>query len=71
MITLKQAIDVLGLPDDESVFLCHEHCEFNAHSTSVKEIRDKYDMRHTLIRRIYPYHFQYCDDLNWELILAK
>lgn len=71
MITLKQAIKILGLSDDDMVFLCKEHLETFAPYLSVKRIREKYDIKNTKVIRIYPYHFLYDDSLDWELIIQE
>lgn len=69
MITLKQAINLLSLDDDERVFICKEHQQLFANSYSIKEIRNKFDMKNTIVKKIYPNHFRYSDDLDWEFII--
>ena len=69
MITLKQAIRLLDLGDDEIIYICKEHHQSFASSYSVREIRNKFDMKHTMIKKIYPNHFAYSGDLEWEFII--
>lgn len=69
MITLKQAINLLGLGDCNMVFICREHLDFLAPHLTVKQIREKYDMKKTKVVKIYPYHYKYSDDFDWELII--
>lgn len=69
MITLKQAIKLLDLHDDDIVYFCKFHCQTLAKYYSVKEIRNKFDMKRVMVKRIYPHHF-WCDpDLSWEFII--
>lgn len=53
MATLKQAINLLGLEDEESVYLlpCGEHFAFST-IISVKEIRRKLDMKKIIVHRV-------------------
>ena len=69
MITLKQAIQLLDLSDDEVIFMCKEHHQSFASSYSVKEIRNKFDMKNIMVKKIYPNHFIYSGDLDWEFII--
>lgn len=69
MITLKQAIKLLGLEDNDRVFLCEKHCETFADSYSIKEIRNKFDMKKIMVKRIYPNHYIFSGDLDWEFII--
>jgi DNA primase catalytic subunit len=69
MVTLKQAIQLLGLKDDDAIYICRYHCETGAPYYRVKQIRNKFDMKNTIVKRIYPYHFFYSGDLDWELII--
>lgn len=71
MITLKEAIKILGLKDSDAVYICSRHSETNALFISVGQIRNKFDMRNTMVKRIYPYHFIYTDSLDWELIIDR
>ena len=69
MITLKQAIKLLDLKDDDFVYICKEHHQSFAPFYSVKEIRNKFDMKHTKVKKIYANHFVYSPDLDWEFII--
>lgn len=69
MITLKQAIKLLDLDDDEIVYICKEHHQPFASCYSVREIRNKFDMKNTIVKKIYPNHFVYTGDLDWEFII--
>lgn len=69
MITLKQAINLLDLNNSDMVYICHEHYDSLAQYLTVKQIREKYDMKNTKVIKIYPYHFKYSNDLDWELII--
>ena len=69
MITLKQAIKLLNLSDDDIIYFCHKHHERFAPSYTVKEIREKFDMKNTNVKNIYPYHFRYDNDISWEFII--
>lgn len=69
MVSLKQAVRLLDLQDDEMVYICHEHCEPCVLPISVKSIREKYDMRKTMVKRIYAYHFRCSDAMDWELVI--
>ncbi len=69
MITLKQAIKLLNLQDDDFVYFCKKHCEPFAPFYSVKEIKNKFDMKKTMVKKIYPYHFICSGDLDWEFII--
>ena len=72
MITLKQAIDVLDLKDNDMVYLVKERFEHFAPLVTVKQIREKYDMQRTKVLKIYPYHFQYdADDDTYELLINR
>lgn len=69
MITLKQAINLLDLSDDDMIFICREHLDSLAPKLTVKQIREKYDMKKIEIVKIYPYHYRYSDSFDWELII--
>ena len=69
MITLKQAIKILGLDDNDFIYLCKEHCEAFAPYYTVKQIKNKFDMKNTKVKKIYPYHFRYSNELEWEFII--
>ena len=69
MITLKQAIQLLDLNDDEIIYICKKHYQSFADSYSVRDIRNKFDMKNTIVKKIYPNHFAYSADLDWEFII--
>lgn len=69
MVTLKQAIRLLDLDDNEIIYICKEHHQIFASSYSIREIRNKFDMKHTIVKKIYPNHFMYSGDLCWEFIV--
>ena len=69
MITLKQAIKLLSLDDSDIVYICKKHHQSFADHYSVREIRNKFDMKNTIVKKIYPNHFVYSGDLDWEFII--
>ena len=69
MITLKQAIKLLDLTDDDAVYLCKQRHQSFATRYTIKEIRNKFDMKNTIVKKIYPNHFFYDPDLDWEFII--
>ena len=69
MITLKKAIKLLSLKDDDIIFMCKEHHQPLAKFYTIKEIRNKFDMKNTMVKKIYPNHFRYSNDLSWEFII--
>ena len=69
MITLKQAVNILSLKDSDIVYICKKHCEPFAKSYSIKEIRNKFDMKNIMVKKIYTYHFLFSEDLCWEFII--
>lgn len=70
MITLKQAIELLDLKDSDMVYLAKERFDWQAKYLTVKQIREKYDMKRTKVWKIYPYHHQYNSDPDdYELII--
>lgn len=71
MITLKEAIRLLDLSDQDMVYLCKERFEPFAPYLTIKQIREKYDMKRTKVLKIYPYHFQYSEDHDYELIIRE
>lgn len=71
MITLKEAIRLLDLSDQNMVYLCTERFQMFAPYLTVKQIREKYDMQRTKVLRIYPYHFKYSEDHDYELIIRE
>lgn len=56
MISLIQAVKIMGLRDDDCVALCHEHLG-SAQFITIKNMRATYDMRRVKVKRIYPYHY--------------
>ena len=69
MITLKQAISLLDLSDSDMVYICREHLDQLAPHLTIKQIREKYDMKKTEVIKIYPNHYRYSDSSEWELII--
>lgn len=69
MITLKQAIQLLDLKDNDAVYICRRHCETGAPFYSIRQIKNKFDMKNTMVKKIYPYHFFYNGELNWEFVI--
>ena len=70
MITLKQAISLLSLKDSDHVFLCKSRHEFMADSISVGEIRKKMVMKMVTVKKIYPDHFIFDNEISWEFIVG-
>ena len=62
MVSLKQAIALLDLKDDDMIYLASERFAWDAEYITIREIRNKMDMKHTMVWKIYPYHFQYRED---------
>lgn len=71
MVTLKEAINLLDLRDQDMIYLAKERFDHFAEFMTIRKIRDKYDMKRTMVLKIYPYHFQYADDHNYELIIRE
>lgn len=49
----------MDLKDNDFVALCHKHLEFNAQCISVRDIKETYDMRRVMVKKIYTYHYLY------------
>ena len=71
MISLKEAIKLFGLENDELVYVCHEHCQNGVSPLTVESVHNTFDMKRTMVKRVYPYHFRYSNDFEWELIVDK
>ena len=71
MITLKQAISLLDLSDQDMIYLAKERFDHNAPFMTVKAIREKYDMKRTMVLKIYPYHWKYDPANDYELIIRE
>lgn len=55
MITLTQAFRLCRVRDDEVVYLRKPSVSFNWPSIYTgKEVREKYDMKHTMVTEIHP-----------------
>lgn len=66
MITLRQAVKVLGLRDDEVVVLYHSDNGKGYHTDnqviSVKGIKETYDMRKVKVKHITAHYYMYTPD---------
>lgn len=71
MITLKQAVSLLDLSDQDMIYLAKERFDDNAPFMTIKAIREKYDMKRTMVLKIYPYHWKYSPDNDYELIIKE
>ena len=69
MITLEMAINVLGINDDEVIYICQKHGDILTSPLKVKEVKKKYDIKNTEVIRIYPYHFLHSNSHDWDLII--
>ena len=69
MISLKHAIDVLGLTDDDMVYVCRQHYDMFAMHLTVLQIKEQYDINRTKVVRIFPTHYKYSNQLDWEFII--
>ena len=71
MITLKQAIKLLDLDNNDIVYLCFKHCESFAPFYTVRQIKNKFDMKKIKVKKIYPNHFIFSDGQDWEFIISE
>ena len=69
MITLKQAIALLDLEDNDFVFLCKHRHEMFTDVMSVAQMRKTLDLKKVWVKKIYPDHFVFDPDVNWEFII--
>ena len=58
MISLREAITLLSLKDNDTVYICSRHCDNNATFITVKQIRNKYDMRKTMVKNKSDYNLR-------------
>lgn len=72
MVTLKQAIKLLDMREDEIIYLRSPRQDKPPYLRySVKQIKEKFDMKHTYVSKINPYHYLYSSDINWEFTIKQ
>ena len=69
MITLTQAVRLLGLRDTDSVSLCSKHQSHNDVFIIVKQMRMFLDMKAVRVYKIYTDHFMYDPETSLEFIV--
>lgn len=71
MVTLKEAINLFDLKDDDIIYLVKRRHETFVEPLTIRKIREKYDMKRTMVLKIYPFHFRYSDSQDYELIIKE
>lgn len=71
MVTLKQVIQLLDLPDDEIIAFCIKAEETFAPDMSVRQIKKYLDMQAIMIRKVGLFHYRYSSDVSLEFIVDR
>lgn len=70
MISLYDAINVLPVNDNDVVYLCSRHGDNNALFMTIRQIKNKFDLRKLKVKKIYPNHWIHSEDNTWEIIIV-
>ena len=70
-MTLEEIIHVLGLTNDDVVFLCTKPHDTDAPCLKIRQIRKRYDTSRIGVKKVYPYHYKGGIDLGWEIVIRN
>lgn len=68
-MNLLHAIRLLNLSDNTIVHLAKRAEQSEAPMYSVKELRQRFDLRKIEVRKINPWHYRYSGSVNWEFVI--
>ncbi len=71
MISLIQAIRLLGINDSEGITLSTKHGDIFMPHFIVQEVRKRFDMKNIRVYKVYRYRSIYDTEINWEFIVDK
>ena len=68
-MNLLHAIRLLDLDDSDIVHLAKRPQQDEAYATSVRQLRNRFDLRSIEVRKINPWHYRYCSEIYWEFVI--